>query len=81
MERILVGLPVEGVEVRGLPVRGPLGLDADQLTAVAREYRANYLVLEPSQAWQESAYVAEGWTVVLRPFNSVKNIVIKAPWA
>jgi len=56
-------------------------LNALQLTAVAREYGANYLVLEPSQAWQESAYVAEGWTVVLRPFNSVKNIVIKAPRA
>lgn len=56
-------------------------LTALQLSAVAARYQAGYVVLERAQAWQESAFVEAGWTVVLRPFNKVENVVLKAPWA
>lgn len=56
-------------------------LTALQLSAVAARYHADYVVLEAAQAWQESAFVEAGWTVVLRPFNKVENVVLKAPWA
>ncbi len=61
-------------------------LTAQQLTTIAKKYNANYLVLEPAQAWQESRYLDEGWTVVFSPDDDrknddLKNMVLKAPWA
>ncbi|WNV91376.1 hypothetical protein [Umezawaea sp. Da 62-37] len=54
-------------------------LTALQLTAIAQRYHADYLVLEPAQQWQQPAYLDLGWTVVLKPFNKLKDTVLKAP--
>ncbi|PRY45835.1 hypothetical protein [Umezawaea tangerina] len=54
-------------------------LTALQLTAIAHRYHADYLVLEPAQQWQQPAYEQLGWTVVLKPFNKLKDTVLKAP--
>lgn len=56
-------------------------LPADTISAVAKKYGANYIVIETGQKSDVPGLQAIGWTQVLGPVGSVDNYIFKAPWA
>jgi hypothetical protein len=56
-------------------------LPATSIEAAAREWGADYVVVEEGQAWRTPELLERGWTVVLRPQGPLKNSILKAPWA
>jgi hypothetical protein len=56
-------------------------LPATNVEAAAREWGADYLVVEEGQSWRTPDLLERGWTEVLRPSAPLRNSILKAPWA
>jgi hypothetical protein len=56
-------------------------LSAEKVAKAAREWGADYIVVEEGQAWRTPDLQELGWTVVFRPTGSLRNSVLKAPGA
>ncbi|MCP2270548.1 DUF6798 domain-containing protein [Actinokineospora diospyrosa] len=54
-------------------------LPLERYTQVAREFGADYLVVEEGMQWRIPELVAAGWTIVLEPVSKLRNTVLRAP--
>lgn len=56
-------------------------LSAEQVEKAAQRWGADYVVVEEGQAWRTPDMLARGWTFAFRPTGTLRNSVLKAPWA